>query len=197
MNKRNCLIVFLLGTLLSSCSDGLSPQEYAAWVEDPAHGLVITKDEKNYQFTLNYKPIEYIVALQLRKSEISTTLLKEETEKMKDMQYYTLRMSTKDGHPVFSDGGLNFPEKEIYLLSGIQQDICLLEGKDTIHCKLFHFEGANGLLPYDNCVMGFDKTAELKKDKTLLYKADKLGMDWVRITIKADDINRIPKLKTI
>jgi hypothetical protein len=182
---------------LYACKDGLSPQEYAQWVEDPANGLNITKSEKGYRFNLHYQPIEYIVALQLRQSEIREDVLKQETEKMKDLQYYTFKLSTATGHPVFSGDSLQFPEKMIYLLSGMQKDMVLLEGKDSLPCKLFHFEEANGVLPYDNCVLAFEKTKGAEHDKTFLYKAEKLGIDWIKIPLKATEISKIPKLKTI
>ncbi len=197
MNRLLYLFPFILIAALSSCTDALTPKEYAQWVENPDHGLSITKKEKNYQFTLAYKPIEYLVALQQRQEQLPAELLEKEMKKMKDMQYYTLKLSTTTGKPVFSGDALHFPEKEIYLLSGIQKDMVLLEGTDSLPCRIFHFEGANGFLPYDNCVLAFDKTANIQKDKTFLYKADKLGMDWIKIIIKADDINKLPKLKTI
>jgi hypothetical protein len=196
--SRSWYVPVLVSVLcLCACRDGLSPQEYAHWIEDPANGLNITKNEKGYRFTLNYQPIEYIVAMQLRQSEIPEKVLKEEINKMEDLQYYTFKLSTQDGKPVFSGDSLNFPEKMIYLLSGMQKDMVLLEGADSLPCKLFHFEEANGVLPYDNCVMAFERSKGTQQDKTFLYRADKLGIDWVKIPVKAAEINKIPKLKTI
>lgn len=116
---------------------------------------------------------------------------------MEGLQYFNFKLSTLAGTPVFSDKKTEVENKTNYLLSGMQKDLFLLEGTDTLRCRMFHFEGANGVLPYDNCVLAFDKNEDTNKDRTFLYRADKLGLGWIKMVIKAADINQIPKLKTI
>ena len=181
-----------------TCSGGeLSPARYAQWVENENNGLCVSSMDGDYKFSLQYKPIEYIVAMQQRKPEIAATLLTEEWEKMKDMQYFNFKISDGKGKAVFSSDKIEIEDRMTYLISGMKNDIYLLEGTDTLYCKMFHFENGNGLLPYDNCVLAFDKNEGEQLDKTFLFKGDKLGIDWVKLDIKAKDINRIPKLKTI
>jgi len=116
---------------------------------------------------------------------------------MEGLQYFNFKLSTLSGIPALSNEKTDVENKANYLLSGMQKDIFLLEGTDTLRCRMFHFEGANGILPYDNCVLAFDKNKNPKTDKTFLYRAEKLGLGWINMTIKAEDIQRIPQLKTI
>jgi len=116
---------------------------------------------------------------------------------MEGLQYFNFKLSTLSGKPALSNKKIDFEDKARYLISGMQKDLYLLEGTDTLRCRMFHFEGANGVLPYDNCVLAFDKNEDNNKGRISLSRADKLGLDWIKMTIKAEDIQRIPQLKTI
>ncbi len=183
--------------LLASCQDKVQPATYAKWVENQENGLRQTQIVEDYIFSLQYKPIEYMVALQERTPKLQTNVLKREKEKMEGLQYFNFKLSTLSGNPALSNEKIDFEDKNRYLTSGMQKDLFLLEGTDTLQCRMFHFEGANGILPYDNCVLAFDKNEDNNKDRTFLYRADKLGLEWIKMTIKAEDIQRIPQLKTI
>ena len=124
-------------------------------------------------------------------------MTKQEKAKMEGLQYYNFKIAKQLGGAVLSENTLDIPDKEIYLLSGMKKDLYLLEGTDTLYCKVFHFENSNGLVPYDNCVVAFEKNETTKTDKTFLYRADKLGLDWVKFHVKAEAINQVPKLQTI
>ncbi len=183
--------------VIASCQDKVQPATYAKWVENQENGLRHTQTVEDYIFSLQYKPIEYMVALQERTTKLHTTVLEREKEKMEGLQYFNFKLSTLSGSPALSNEKTDFEDKTRYLMSGMQKDLFLLEGTDTLRCRMFHFEGANGILPYDNCVLAFDKNKKTDTDKTFLYRADKLGLGWIKMTIKAEDIQRIPQLKTI
>jgi len=158
-----CSLSFLMIIgVLAGCQDKVQPATYAKWVENQENGLQQTKTVEDYIFSLQYKPIEYMVALQERTPQLHTTVLQREKQKMEGLQYFNFKLSTL-----------------------------------SLRCRMFHFEGANGILPYDNCVLAFDKNKNPKTDKTFLYRAEKLGLGWINMTIKAEDIQRIPQLKTI
>ncbi len=189
--------MFFISIMLLGCKDNLEPVEYARWVENENNGLQISKTQGDYIFSLQYKPVEYIVAMQQRKPQIQSKLLKQEKEKMEGLQYYNFKIAKQSGGAVLSENTVDIPDKEIYLLSGMKKDLFLLEGTDTLYCKVFHFENSNGLTPYDNCVVAFEKNKNTATDKTFLYRGNKLGIDWVKLDVKAEAINRVPNLKTI
>ena len=191
------LSLLMIVLAIASCGEKVSPVTYAKWVENKANGLHQTQIADNYIFSLQYKPIEYMVALQERTPKLHTDILKREKEKMEGLQYFNFKLSTLSGIPALSDKKADFEDKTPYLLSGMQKDLFLLEGTDTLRCRMFHFEHANGVLPYDNCVIAFDKNKNPDTDRTFLYRADKLGLGWIKMVIKAEDINQIPQLKTI
>ncbi len=175
----------------------LTPVEYVQWVRDERNGLKISQQEDKYIYELQYQPIEYLVILQERSEEIKASTLKDEAEKRGDLQYFTFKMSSTKGKGILSDKDLFIENKDIYLLSGLQQDIMLAEGKDTLNCVMFHFEASNNLVPYDQCVLAFEKSENPESDITFLFRTQKYADGWIKIPIKRENINRIPKLKTV
>lgn len=178
------------------CQSELPPPKYAAWVEDETNGLYKIREDDKYILSLQYKPIDYITVMRERTPKISKEKVQKTREELGNMEHFNFKLSTRAGKPALSNRDVQFDNKDIYLMSGMQKDLFLLEGKDTLYCRMFHFEGANGILPYDNCVLAFDKSKQPDEDKIFLYRADKLGLGWITIPIKADAINNIPKIKT-
>jgi len=174
----------------------LLPIEYVQWVRDERNGLRIKKQDGNYVYELQYQPIEYLVVLQERSEEIKASTLKEEAKKRGDLHYFTFKMATTKGKGILSDKDLFIENKEIYLLSGLQQDFMLTEGNDTLNCVMLHFESANNLVPYDQCVLAFEKSENPTSDIVFLFRAEKYSDEWVKIPIKRENLSRIPKLKT-
>lgn len=175
----------------------LPPVEYVQWVRDERNGLRIKKQDGAYMYELQYQPVEYLVVLQERSEKIKASTLKEEAAKRGDLQYFTFKMLSVQGKGILSDKNLFIENKEIYLLSGLQQDLMLAEGKDTLQCVMLHFEAANNLVPYDQCVLAFEKSENPKSDITFLFRTEKYADGWVKIPIKRENLNRIPKLKTM
>jgi hypothetical protein len=175
----------------------LTPLEYVQWVRDERNGLRINKQVDSYIYELQYQPVEYLVLLQERNDEIKASELKKETEERGDLQYFTFKMSSTKGKGILSDKDLFIENKDIYLLSGLQRDFMLTEGQDTLECVMLHFEASNNLVPYDQCVLAFEKSGNPVSDITFLFRTEKYAEGWIKIPVKREDINKIPKLKTI
>jgi regulatory protein YycI of two-component signal transduction system YycFG len=175
----------------------LTPIEYVRWVEDKKNGLRITHQEGAFFYELQYQPLEYLVVMQERTEQIEASLLKEEMDKRGDLQYFKLKMYTEKGKGLLSRDELNIENKELYLLSGLQQEMMLLQAGDTLRCVMFHFESSNNLVPYDQCMLAFEEPSDSKTDILFIYRTNKYENGGVRIPIKRENINRIPQLKTM
>jgi hypothetical protein len=203
---RNIIIAasLLMMILLSSCRSSnvpgkrkLQPADYVQWIESKENGLKVNLEDKPYIYELQYQPIEYLAVMQLRNPQILSSALKEEMEKRGDLQYFTLTMRNEKNRGILSDKDLEIENKSSYLLSGLQKDMMMLSGQDTLRCVMLHFESANNLVPYDLCVLAFEPSVNYKEDIVFLLRTDKYKKGWVRMTIKRKDIKMIPKLKTI
>ena len=182
---------------LSESSRKLPPVEYVRWVEDEKNGLKIKQQDAPYTYELQYQPVEYLAVRQTKSLQISSSVLKAEMQKRGDLEYFTFKMWNEISRGILSDKELEIENKSSYLLSGLQNDMMLLSGQDTLQCVMLHFESANNLIPYDQCVLAFEPAADDKEDMIFLFRSDKYKPGWVRMTINRENIKKIPKLKTI
>ena len=187
-------------------SPDLEPIDYVHWVEDEENGLKVSKVIDDFKFTLQYKPLEYLVAKQEKTHELETKVLNTELKKVEGMQYYTFSIGSADGQSVLLKTGLDseveYYERINYFSFEMQRDLFLVQDNDTLPCKLFHFERTYNLMPMNNIVLGFELTEEEQSgntysNKTLIYNDRMLDMGTVRLTIKGENIGNLPKMKTI
>jgi len=175
----------------------LSPIEYVHWVEDAHNGLRVKKQQGSFIYELQYQPLEYLVALQERKEELEKSVLEKEIEERDGFEYFTLKISTIRGKGLSSDEKIIIANKEWYFLSGMQKDITMLCGDDTIKCAMLHVELSNNFIPYDQCLLAFEKPKNSGKDIRVIFRTDQYEKGCVELNIKRKSINKTPKLKTI
>lgn len=189
----------------------LAPKEYIRWIEDKEHGIQVKKTIGDYTFATVYKPYEYLIAREIKKDSISAGILDEKINSINDLQYFSFRISAENQNTELLKVGLSSQDEYYarieYCSFKMQQDIKLVDNNDTLNCVLFHFERVYNIAPYATFVLGFPLTEKEKKDiqqgkkivhpdKTLSYEDKIFGIGKVNLTIKGENINRIPKLKT-
>jgi hypothetical protein len=223
MNILKSILLFQILLLLGSCSSGnasgfsgstekggerseitkagalkLSPVEYAAWVENKENGLKVEKTISDFTYTLQYKPLEYVALLELKKQEVSKAELKNTMEQFSGLQYYTFQISADTQDELLK---MNLSEKNEYYSRiqyfsfDMQKDLKLIDGKDTLDCALFHFERVYGIAPFARFVIGFP-TTNGTNDKTLFYDEKIFGSGKVYLTIQAKNNNQLPAVIT-
>ncbi len=200
---KSIIIPVLIIVLLSSCrtthfagKEKLSPVDYVQWVETKENGLKVYLQDEPYMYELQYQPVEYLAVKQSGSLHITTATLKDGVQSREGLIYFTFKMWNKQGKGILSDKALEIENKSSYLLSGLQNDMVLLAGTDSLHCEILLFESANNLIPYDQCVLAFEKPKTEKEDLVFLFRTDKYREGWVRMTVKREDIKKMPKLKT-
>ncbi len=171
----------------------LQPVSYVQWIEDTNNGLRIDKEDKPYRYELQYQPPAYLALRQLGNQRITSEVLKEEIANRGDYLYFSLKMQTERDGSVLT--GIDMPDKSSYLLSGIQKDMFLLSGSDSLACIMSHVEPANSLIPYDQCLLAFEKPKDDKEDLVFLFRTDVYRKGWLTIPVKRENINKIPQLK--
>lgn len=191
MNKY--LIISLVSALLLSCgSSSLNREKYIRYIENPENGLMVKKNIGDYQFSLLYKPTEYII-LKSKDSLLTTQGMETEKQKYKGMQYYTFRiMQNKTGEEESSVE--NNPVLTDYLDNYAENDFLLICGKDTLPCLLYHFERSYNAAPYQNILLGFAETKDQSLTRTLVFNDKALGTGIVKMSVSNQSIQNIPAL---
>jgi hypothetical protein len=193
------ILVLMVCLWLMSCQQKTAtPKEYVAWVEDEGNGLSVGKEFDDIAYAVLYKPANYIVAKEFLNGGIKQPQIAERIKALGDMQYMTLRITSLKASELLRAGITNeneYYERLEYFMNDIQQDIYLVEDKDTLPCVLNHFERTYGLAPFNNFVLGFHKSNNKQVDKLFVYDDQLFGTGKVMIGIKASDINQAPQLK--
>ncbi|MDB5256583.1 MAG: hypothetical protein JWM14_1278 [Chitinophagaceae bacterium] len=198
----------VLTGLFSTPPEELLPADYIHWVENPEHGLVCSNTIDNYTYTAFYKPLDYVVLKDLDSASANTMNFKKQLGEYSGLQYYTLTIErSDDGTEELLRYDLNSTEDYFarieYYSFKVQHDVILLEGEDTLTCRMSHFERAYGLQSKAKIILGFEKrkgdvskiAETTNSDKTLVFYDRIFGAGIVKLRIDKSILNSIPKLK--
>ena len=203
MNKIFQITLFLLSIMMFSCKQqNLKSTDYVKWVEEKDNGIRVEKEIEEYKFTVQYSPIDYLIIKDLyaQGKEITEKLVNEERKLREGEQYYLFQIAMVDQTQdlmKYNITDISDYEKRVnYFSFNIQNDLKLIDGNDTLDCKLHHFEQSYGLAPYITIGAVFDEKKENKNknDKIFIYQDKILNTGTIKITIKDKSINNIPKL---
>jgi hypothetical protein len=181
---------------ISTRQKSLGAGEYISWVENPENGLFVTKPVGDYVFTLQYKPLPYVV-MQDEKRPLKKKEMQDKTVSFSDMQYYTFRIGTVSGKDVqrFNiDNDQQFYSRLEYFSLNMQNDLKLIDNGDTLPCLLYSFERTYGIDPRASFVIAFNKSKTPGAAKTLMYSDQALGTGPILLSISASDLQQIPEL---
>ena len=116
------------------------------------------------------------------------------------MQYIDLKISALSaGENLLSselDSENEYFERLDYFVTYAQQDIRLIQGKDSLSPALYHFERNYGLAPYNTLLLGFE-LGEQGAHRDLIIDDKVLGIGRVKFFFDDSDISNSPKLKCI
>lgn len=195
--NRVVLCIGLFFVFNSCGKKQLNPTEYIAWVEDEGNGLSVTKNLDNINYRLLYKPIDYIVAKELINNAIKKNEIESRKKELGNMNYFTLRIESKTSEELMR---VNIKSEDEYyhrleyFMGYMQDDIYLVDGTDTINPSLFHFERNYGLAPFNDFVLGFNKSNKDAQDLYFIYNDQVLGTGKISIKINKEDISDIPNI---
>jgi hypothetical protein len=181
---------------------------YMNWVENERNGLKVQKKIGDMTFSALYKPYEYLAIMELKRNGLTAENLQKKIKEYDGMQYVTYKIAAENQQQELLKVGIS-NDKEYYarleyISFEMQKDFKLIDGKDTLDCLLYHFERVYGLAPYATVVLGFPATKDkqsaekrFKNDKTIGYTDKLFGTGNVYMTIKEEDLNRLPELSSL
>ena len=196
-------VAIVLFSTLTCCSNrSMKADEFARWVESNKD-IVATKTIDNYEFSLKYLPAAFLALRDLNGKRFTEKDLNSTEENYFCSYNLVFKIVAKDhSKDVIKEGadskGAYFSKLQ-YFISGLQQDVFLADGTDTIRCSLCNFERTFNLNPYLTFYLLFDKKGRKNEhfdhDLTLIYNDHILGVGKTYLRIDKTDLNDIPKLK--
>lgn len=194
---HTCLLFALL--VWSSCNpSSLSPADYMAWVRNDDNGLRVEKVIDQYTFSLQYKPFEYEALQELGPAKATRSSVEAKRAMYDSTQYFTLHIKSGNHQEVLNTNGNALEQAQWleYFMGPAQDDILLVDGKDTLPCILYHFERSYNLDNGNAIVLGFEKTSRSHTgDKEIIYNDQVLETGPVHFTISQAAIQKIPQIR--
>lgn len=137
----------------------LSAEQYVSWVDEEKNGLKVSKTIRDITYSILYKPLPYEALLRLSQERITDSSFSAELKNMDSLQYITLKIksskTTKELLKMELKSSDEYYSRIEYCSFHMQDDITLIEGEDTLACRLFHFERVYDIAPEAVFVMAF------------------------------------------
>lgn len=205
MSKFILLLVGFSLLALVACGPGtLEPKAYVNWVRNEENGLVKSKTLRNLEFTAQYKPLDYIVAMEEKKERLESDFVQKRKEELgEDLMYFNFRIEAPKGENPMSYQLRNEQERSIrmsYFMGNIQDHLYVLHDSDTLKCIDFMYVRNYELAPYIDFTLGFGaagKKPEDLGDVKFVYDDQLYGTGKVNLGFRKREITTIPTLKTI
>lgn len=193
--------VLAVGFMLTACRQAMTPREYVAYTTNPAHGLAKDSVLGNYKFSLQYcTPEMMLLKSATEEFVMSKKEYKQQMSELKGVHYFRLRI-TPLNQQIFPSLEENFKDKNIfereidYFSFGMQQDVKLAIGKDTLSCVQFTHERVFKHAPYYTFLIAFDfQKLKHKQDIEFIYRDRLLETGTISFRFLYKDISQNPKL---
>jgi len=180
----------------------LDAADYVSWMKDPENGFKREKKMDELTFSVQYKTPEYITCMELHGRPCADSVLKKNISELNDMQYYDLKIVLEDGSSELlkykNTSPQQYNDRVNYFAFGMQNDLALVDGNDTLRCELYHFERAYDITPSATLLLGFSKkNSSGRNDKTLIFYDRTFNKGMLKFKFAATAFNNKPKLKTL
>lgn len=194
MNKVFYILLSILFPIGGCSIDSLTSEAYLDYFEKNSSDFYTSREIGDYIFQLKYTPTEYLVLRDAKADNkiLSNSEIKDEIEKRSGLQYYTFRIGL-DKNTDFLKYNLKneqeYSDRIEYYSFIIQENIFLVDEKDTLPCTICHFERNYGLSPFINISVAFKNTNGTSK--SFVYNDNILNTGKVVLNI---NIKELPHL---
>lgn len=196
------IFFFICCIWLFSCSKStLQPSDFVQWVKNEENGLFKEKDVQVVKVAAQYKPVEYVISNEMRTNDIEKKDFDKRKKELEGLQYFDIQLSiNQPNYDVTNYNVFNEQDKEKrlkYLSFGLQNDIHLVDGRDTLPCLLYHFERSYDVKPHRTFVVAFENKDNSSKnqDKTIVVDTPIFGIGPIKLKFRKEDLAQIPSIK--
>lgn len=175
----------------------MSPDQYADWMQQHHLTLKTSKNVGAFSMEATYLPADWLAIKEA--GTANTTQIATARQAYAGLEYYQLRIALQSGQGDLLQFGASstgeYYQRVEYFSFGLQNDLRLLVGADTLPCKLFHFERNYGAAPYADFMLGFEEKGGNNFDRTVICYDRVFTQSQILLIIPAENIDRVPTLK--
>lgn len=194
------IIVVLLCCSCFSCKKNLKAVEYAEFIRNKKNGLVKITELDGYEFTMQYRPYDYIILME-SKGDFSGYDLNKRSADLKGTAWFSIVIRRTDNRITPLKSGLSSLEEYNmrlnYFLNEAKNDIWLLYDNITIQPTSYLFENNYNLTPELTMLAGFILPSGEdypRKNMQLSYNDQVFKSGIIKAAFSEGALNEIPNL---
>jgi hypothetical protein len=173
--------------------------DYMSCVNDPKYGLVKNIEVGNFIIDMEYKTPEFMVMNEMIKTDegFSKDLFKSTLADHRKMETFFIRFNG-NSETDFLKQDLSdknqYYERLNYFNGIVQEDLTLIDGKDTLPCTYTYFERNYGVGQKSTLIVGFEKANQTKADMKLILNERALGIGAQEFVLLKSTQDNLPQI---
>lgn len=196
MNKYSNIVLLLCALVVfSACRKSLSKEDYAAFVTNPENGLRKTENLGDIELSVLYEPADYLLS---REFETGGTDQAESRKiELDQYEHFQFRLKLSRGGNILKyreDSWHNENSRINHFSFDAQRDFQLVDGSDTLPCKIALYSRNYNLTPTIDLSLTFERSSR-ENDLRLVYTDSEFGIGKTKFLFKQEDIENAPELK--
>jgi|688.fasta_scaffold396188_2 hypothetical protein len=195
----NRFLLFATFFILCSCNGGVSPLAYMEAVNDAKSGLIKNISIGNFKVDIEYKTHEFMVINEMIKTEegFSEDVFKSSMADQRKLETFFIRFNG-NSETDFLKQDLSdknqYYERLNYFNGIVQEDLSLIDGKDTLPCTYTYFERNYGVGQKSTLIVGFEKTNQNKSNMKLIFNERALGIGSQEFVLLKSTQDNLPQI---
>lgn len=194
MNRIVLFYVLVIG-LVSCDKSSMNRQDYVKYIENPENGLKKELLINDWKYSVQYKPIEYLLCKENLSSSSRRAL------QLKGTLWFTIQFqytkSTVQALRLDIQSLDEYNQRLQYYLNQAQKDIEIAYGQATLYPISYLFETNYGLTPQETMIVGFalpEGGTEITQTIHLKYHDRIFRNGIIQTQFNLKDIQKIPQI---
>jgi hypothetical protein len=177
----------------------MSVNEFISWCANENNKLSKVKTIADMAYKLSYLPTEAMAYLELRTEEYTAEKFQKTCKSYNQMTYFKFRIEALGGNGELLKYNLQSPQQYDYRVKytsfDMQNDVYLVQGKDTLKPGLFQFERIFEAAPYGTAMFAFDNTLFNKNNEfTVVYNDKLFDKGFIKFNYKNKQLINLPNI---
>jgi hypothetical protein len=175
---------------------------FVKWVENEENELVKNKTISEINYQVAFLPCDYLAYTELKNEDYTPQQFEQTKKNYEGMSYFKLRIEVKEHTGELLKYALSsarqYNERISYMAFRMQQDLFLVQGKDTLYPGLYHFERAYDLAPFADVMLAFDNAKfHPENEFTIVYNDRLFNKGYIKYIYRQKQLIDLPIIPNV
>lgn len=188
--------------VLKHVNEQLPLNEFISWTVNEENGLAKMKKINDIDFKIAYLTAPQLAYMELKGRPYSKEEFEQTLQNYTSMTYFNFRVELNGGSGELLKYQLHsaqqYDQRINYMAFGMEKDICLVQGTDTLNPGMYHFERIYDVAPYATVMLAFDnKKFDKTKAFSVIYNDRLFNKGYIKYMYKSNQLIDLPNLSGI